>query len=219
MDRLQYFEDGHRYELDGLPIPSNTQTLKAEGLINDAFYTPDGRDRGINVHAACWFLCEGNLDWKSVHEEEVGYVKGFERFLKETGFRIDFNELPVWGSPGFGTRLDVMGVGEFQINQVFTQRRVIIDIKTGSVPAWVELQLAGQMLAVKERVEAQDEAWTQHLDYVNGHPYPELRFALQLNKNGKYRLKEFTDPTAEEVFRGLVHAYNWKVRTGFLKEK
>lgn len=218
MSRLKYFEDGHRYELDGQPIPSNTQILKAEGLVNDAFYTPDGRDRGIHVHAACWYLCEKKLDWKTVAEEETGYVKAFEKFLKENQFQIDYNELPVWGSPGFGTRLDLMGVGEFQINNDFRLRRVIIDIKTGAVPPWVELQLAGQMLAVKERIQAEDEGWA-FLHEVNGHPYPEMRFALQLNKNGKYRLKEFNDPTAEDVFRGLVHAHNWKTRNGFHKEK
>ena len=218
MPRLTFQEEDHRYFLDGRPIPSNTQILKAEGLVNDAFYTADGRDRGIFVHAACWYLCEGALDWKTVDPDHVGYVKAFERFLRENEFGIDYNELPVWGSPGFGTRLDIIGVGEFQINGDFRRRRVIIDIKTGAVPAWVELQLAGQLLAVKERIQAQDDGFP-HLEDVNGHPYPELRFALQLNKNGKYRLKEFNDPTAEDVFRGLVHAHNWKARNDYLKEK
>lgn len=218
MSRLQYIEDGHRYLLDGRPIPSNTQALKAEGLINDMFYTPDGRDRGINVHTACWYLDDGSLDWDSVSPDEKGYVKAFERFRLETEWKTDFNELPVWGSPGFGTRLDLIGRGMFQVNGVFLRRRAVIDIKSGSVPNWVELQLAGQSLAVKERIQTQDEEWTHHIEYENGHPYPELRFALQLKKDGKYRLKEYTNPNAEDVFRGLIHAYHWKERNGYFKK-
>lgn len=218
MPRLVFHEEGHRYELDGQPIPSNTQILKSEGLINDMFYTPDGRDRGIFIHAACWYSCEGALDWDTVKPEHVNYIEAFERFVIESEFHVDYNELPVWGAPGFGTRLDVLGTGQFQVNGVFCRRRVIVDIKTGSVPAWVGLQLGGQMSAVKERIQAQDEGWT-HLEEINGHPYPEIAFALQLNKNGTYRLKEFNDPTAEDTFRGLVYAHNWKARNGFLKEK
>lgn len=216
--RLRFVEEGHKYLLDGKPVVSNTQLLGAEGLIDTTFYTVEGRERGSRVHAACWFIDEGDLDWKTVAEEERGYVKAFERFKRECEWATDFNELAVWGNSIFGTRLDLLGVGVFQVNGEFTRRRAVIDIKTGSVPAWVELQLAGQFLAVTERIQASDEPWTEHLEYFNGHPYPELRFALQLKKDGKYYLKEYTDPGAMDVFTGLIKTYHWKAKNGYHKK-
>jgi hypothetical protein len=219
MPRLQFFEDGHRYLLDGMPIPSNTQLLKAEGLIDDTFYTPDGRDRGSRVHVACWFADDGTLDWDSVIEAERGYIKAFLRFKRETEWITDFNELPVWGAPGYGTRLDLLGSGMFQVSGDFRRRRVVIDIKSGKADKWVGWQTGGQKRAVVERIQAQDEDWTQHLEYINGHPYPELRFALELKADGRYNLKPFTDPIEETGYPGLVHIYHWKARNGLLKEK
>lgn len=219
MGRLRFQEDGHRYFLDDRPIPSNTEVLAEEGIIDKAFYDIAGRERGTRVHLACWYADEGRLDWETVAPEERPYVRAFEAFKRETEWVTDINELPTWGSPGFGTRLDLLGVGIFQIAGVFARRRAVIDIKSGHVPAWVDLQTAGQMVAVKERIQAQDEPWAQTLEYVNGHPYPELRFALQLRKDGTYRLKQFDDPHAEDAFRGIIHQYHWKLRNGLHKEK
>lgn len=212
MSRLRFQEDAHVYTLDGVVIPSNTQVLTAEGLIDKTFYSEDGRERGTRVHAACWFADEGKLDWDTVAEDERGYIRAFEKFKRESEWITDFNELPVWGSPGFGTRLDLLGVGVFKVGDTFLRRRAVVDIKTGVVPPWVGLQTAGQKMAVVERIQAQDEAWSAHLEYINGHPYPELRFALKLNRNGTYRLKEFNDPAEEPIFSGYVHAHHWKKR-------
>lgn len=219
MSRLKFIEDGHLYLLDGHQIASNTQILKAEGLIDDAFYTPDGRDRGTRVHVACWYADDGTLDWDSVAEEERGYVKGFLKFKREMEWVTDFNELPVWGSPGYGTRLDLLGVGMFQVGGEFSRRRAVIDIKTGVAAKWVGWQTGGQKRATIERIQAQDEEWTKHLEYVQGHPYPELRFALELKKDGRYKLKEFNDPVEEEGYPGLVEIYNWKARNGLLPKE
>lgn len=220
ISRLRFVEEIHQYFLDGKPIPSNTQLLKSEGLIDDTFYTIDGRERGSRVHVGCWYADDGSLDWDSVLEEEKPYIQAFLRFKRETEWTTDFNELPVWASPGYGTRLDLLGTGVFQVNGEFTRRRAVIDIKTGVAGKWVGWQTGGQMRAVKERIQAQDEEWTKHLEYFNGHPYPELRFALELKKDGRYKLKPFTDPVEETEYTGLVHIYHWKARNGLLpKEK
>jgi hypothetical protein len=219
MSRLRFIEDGHRYILDGVTVPSNTQLLKAEGLIDTTFYTPDGRDRGSRVHVGCWFADDGTLNWKTVREEEKGYIKAFLQFKKDYEWVTDFNELPVWGSPGYGTRLDLLGVGMLQVDGVFMRRRAVIDIKTGKADKWVGWQTGGQKRAVVERIQAGDEDWTHHLVYVNDHPYPELRFALELKKDGKYFLKAFTDPTEETEYPALVHIYHWKARNGLLPKE
>lgn len=202
MSQLQFIEEGHIYKLGDMVLPSNTQLLKGAGLIDDRFYTDAGRERGTGVHTACWYLDEGDLDWETVPAEWVPYVEAFGQFKAQTGFKTDFNELAVWSKAGFATRLDMMGI--------LNGRRALIDIKTGQVQKWVGLQLAGQQIAVNERIQAQDEPWTADLEYVSGHPYPEARFALRLDKTGKYKLIPFTNPADLDVFLGVVHLHHWK---------
>lgn len=219
ISRLKFIEDGHLYTLDARPIPSNTQILKGVGLINDAFYTPDGRDRGSRVHLGCWFADRDDLDWDTVRKEERGYIKGFLKFKREMEWITDFNELPVWGSPGYGTRLDLLGHGIFKVDGIFNRRRAVIDIKTGKAQKWVGWQTGGQKRAVIERIQAGDEPWTQHLEYFNDHPYPELRFALELMPDGRYHLQPYNDPVEENEYPGIVHFYNWMARNGQLPKE
>lgn len=202
MPRLEFQEAGHLYLLDGLPIPSNTQILKAERMVDDRFYTDAGRERGVNVHNACWFLDEDDLDWSTVSDEEKGFVEGFGEFKVKTGFKTDFNELAVWGNSLFATRLDLIGV----LNGV----RVIIDLKTGQVDRWVGLQLAGQQIAITDRIRENQEPWVSKLSRIDGHPYPVKRFALKLNKNATYKLIPFPDNSEMDVFNGLVRTHHWR---------
>lgn len=209
MSRLQFLEEPHVYLLDGAPIPSNTQILKACGYVDDAWYTPEARIRGTEVHAACWYLCEGDLDWSTVKAGYVPYLEAFQQFLRDSQIHIDFNEVPVWGNAIFGTRIDIMGV--LWDAELRRQVRALIDIKTGAVQDWVRLQLWGQQIAITDRIQAQDEVWTQRIPYVNKHPYPEARFSLALGSNGKYRLKKWPAPSDREKFLEAVAEYHHRV--------
>lgn len=203
MDRLKFTEEGHRYTLDGVEIPSNTTLLQAAGLIDTRWFQPEHAQRGKEVHKACWFLCEGDLDWASVRPDYVPYVEAFALFLEQSGFKVELNEVPVWSAAGYATTPDLVGI--------LNGRRVIINIKTGSVEKWVGLQLAGEKYALTERILAQDLPWTHHLEPINGRAFPEGRFALQVSANGKYKLhKEFTSPMDEPTFLGIVSLHHWR---------
>ena len=75
----------HTFRINGVPVPSVTQALKAADIIDDRFYTDEARERGIAVHAACHYLDEECLDWETVAPEIVPYVEAYQRFKDESG--------------------------------------------------------------------------------------------------------------------------------------
>lgn len=208
MSRLVFLEEAHRYFLDGIEIPGNTSLLQEDGIVDTTWFTPESRDRGTRVHKACWYEDEGDLDWETVRPEERGYVEAFVKFKRETGFKSDCNEFRCWSALGYATTPDILGVMETP----YGLRRGLLNLKTGVASRWVGLQLAGEKIACTERIAAQDEEWARRLEYVNGHPYPELRWALELRANGTYRQITFEDPEEEAVFTGIVKKHHWKRR-------
>lgn len=204
--QLEFSAEDHSYRLRGEVIPGNTFLLEWDGWIDKTWFTPESRDRGTRVHTACWFQDEGDLDWDTVLLDERGYVEAFIRFKREMGWVSDVNEFRTWSEIGFATTPDLMGVME---NYRLGPRRAVCNLKTGQISKWVDLQLAGEFLATRERIQAQDEEWTHRIEDLNGHPYPEHRFALQLFRDGRYKLYEAEDPSDEIVFAGIVQKYHW----------
>jgi hypothetical protein len=136
-------EERHEYTVSGIVRPSVTQCLHAAGLIDAQWYTEDARLRGIAVHAACQFLDEDDLDWRSVLPAYEGYVRAWEKFKQDSGFRINLDESgkrlieyrlfhPVFGYCGTLDRQGVIGSDEY-----------LIDLKTGGPEEWHGYQLAG----------------------------------------------------------------------------
>ena len=199
--RLVFQSDEHRYFLDGREIPSNTTMIKAAGLIDDRWFTPESRQRGIEVHRACHFLCEKDLDWTTVRPDYVPYVEACQDFIRSTGFQVERNEFPAWSDHDYATTPDVMGI--------LNGRRSIINFKTGAISKWVGLQLYGEKQAVNERIQNQDEPWTAGLTYLNGHPYPEMVYALELRANGKWKLHPFNERDLTQVFLSMVKLHHW----------
>jgi len=209
--RLVFHSKNHLYLLDGNPLPSNTEIITATGMIDTRFFTPESRDRGTAVHQACHFLCENDLDWSTVNPAYMPYVEACADFLTKTGFKPERNEFPVWSKYGYATTPDVLGV--------LAGHRVLINFKTGVCSKWVGLQLTGEKIAVNERIEAQDEPWTADLPYLNGHPYPEQLYGLELKSNGKWKLVPYNDEDLTEDYLAMVRFHHWKQRNGYGKEK
>ncbi len=204
--RLVFQPKDHRYFLDGREIPSNTTMIKEAGLIDDRWFTEESRERGTAVHQACHFLCEKDLDWSTVRPDYVPYVQACADFIKTTGFQVERNEFPVWSHHGYATTPDAMGI--------LDGRRSLINFKTGSISRWVPLQLYGEKIAVNERIQEQVEPWTGGLEYINGHPYPERVYALELRANGKWKLHPFNEQDLTEVFIGMVRLHHWRKHNG-----
>lgn len=205
MSRCILKEPEHIYRLDGVPVPGTSVILDAGCLVDKAWYTPEGRDRGLRVHAAGHFLCEGDLDWDTVLPSDRGYVHGIERFLRESGFRVEANEFLVWSDHyRFATKPDTLGI--------LGGRRVLINWKTGQVNRPTALQLALEKVATNQRILDGDCPWVEGLTKVNDHFFAEGKYALQLFADGRYKLRpEFTDPGDEPTALGLVYLYHWRL--------
>lgn len=190
-DRLTFDEDQHRYFLDGREIGSVTTILSGVGLKKTDF-GPDGdwyARRGTMVHKACHYLDQGVLDWNTVDERIVGYVRAWEDWKEFTGVEIVKSEGKVFSETwwyagtedkvvrGFLGSLDDMG----------------LDLKTGAPDAADQLQTAGYVMA---RCPS---------DYFN-----KKRAALYLKEDGKWELKPHEERGDFNIFQSAVNLYNYK---------
>lgn len=192
--RLAFDPAGHTYRLDGRVVKSNTQILKAAGLIDDRFYTEESRDRGVRIHKAVEMYEGETLVMDQVDADVRPRLEGYFKFKRDTGFVAELVETRVFSDEhSFATTLDLLGRMQ--------GTRDLIDIKSGATNAWNELQLGGQDVAICERLYARD----LHLEPINGSPYPTGRFILQLRPDATYRLIPYNNPMARAAFVGAIH--------------
>jgi hypothetical protein len=139
-------------------------------LVTDTqWFTDDCRWRGSAVHAACQYLDEGCLDWDSVLPEHEGYVRAWERAMRECCFVWDGVEEELYHTQyQYAGRRDRRGrIG---------QSRVVADIKTGALYPQTAMQLAAYVAPLES-------------------PRSHRRFAVRLKPDGTYTVKEY--PVAE----------------------
>jgi hypothetical protein len=193
---LQFFAPEHRYELDGQRLPSVTQILQSAGLIDYSMVPRDllekAKARGTRVHLACAYLDEGDLDPRSVSEEDAGYVAAYERFKRETSFEPRLIEHRVYHrSLRYAGTLDRTGT--------IGQQLFLIDIKTGDPQPSAFVQLAAY------------HACCLFEDFVFCR-----RRVLHLRADGTYALIAPKDdctsvPAGEmNVFRAALVVHQWK---------
>jgi hypothetical protein len=131
----------HLYTVAGHPRPSVTQILTAAGLIDDAWYTIEARERGHAVHVACHYLDEGDLDptWLET-SPFAGYVRSYQRFLADIGFVCSSIEERLFHSAlGYCGTCD--RTGYFGARPA-AGPNVLLDLKTGGADPWHRVQLA-----------------------------------------------------------------------------
>lgn len=185
MTGLVFDPERHAYLLDGRVIPSVTQILTAEGIINGQWYTEDGRRRGGHVHLALQYLDEGRLDEDSVTDEVRPYLEAWGRFLSETGFICLQIERPfVCEALGYAGTPD--RVGWMDGGKILS----VIDIKTGSPEPWHALQTAAYAVGIGKRMAK--------------------RWSVYLRNDGNYRLVQYQDIDDINAWIGLVSIRNWK---------
>lgn len=174
----------HVYYLDGVRIPGVTTILKEAGLVPNYGGFGQAQHRGLHVHSACEFLDLNDLDWSSVYPEYQDYVRAYQRFLEESGFKPELIEFQGF-HPGyrFAGTLDRVG----QMNG----ERWVLDIKTGGAAEWHHLQTAGYQLLREE--------WSEY-----------RRGSVYLNENGSYNFKEHDDPSDGQVFLAALALFHWK---------
>jgi len=173
-------------------LPRVTEILVGAGLINTAFMTEAGRERGRAVHLACQYLDENDLDSASIDPAIAGYVEAYRGFRREQVQAQDamWIECP---------QQDSRGLYRGTPDRILVARpRAIWDLKSGAYEAWHPIQLAA---------------------YVNmmDDPFAYRRIGIYLRPDGKYSIREF--PKTEyirdlNVFLSALNIYNWRMSNG-----
>lgn len=169
---------GHRYAMDGRPVPSVTQLLKAAGLIDTTFLNnPEALRRGTAVHSICEAVDKARALGVSMRKiadltvaaDAVGpldtYAAAYAQFIHDHAPRYTHVEVGLLHATlRFGGRPDRICA------DLAGQGPAVLEIKTGSPAAWHGVQLAAyQML------------------FPTG-----ARWVVYLKPNGRYDLRRCT---------------------------
>lgn len=189
---LKFDEATHTYRFDGVRVFSVTQIL--EQLV-DYSGVPQYRldiaaNRGTMVHKATELYDIGVLDEDSVSDEIRGYVEAWKKFLNETQFESELIEQRL-----FHKKLRYAGTAD-RIG-ILSGKRTVIDIKTtASLMPWVGPQTAAYFEAFNHGRPADQKAKTRH--------------AVQLRRDGTYRLEPYRSHQDFPVFTACLSIHNWK---------
>lgn len=166
--------------------PSTTGVLRHFGLMQDyeLFSNNDVLRRGEQVHAACHLIGSHESlgdGWEARHPECQPYLDAYRKFLREHRVTILETE-PEYRC----TALRFVSHPD-QIVLLDGQDPTVLELKSGSMPTWCQLQTAGQVLAMG---------------------YAAMRrFGLLLKADATYRLYPHEDFRDLDRFRSLVDSY------------
>lgn len=189
MNNLIFEAESHLYRLDGVELPGVTKVLRAAGFIDDVWFTREAKDRGTAVHLATQFLDEGDLseEWQRSQPALMGYINGYKRFLRESGFTHGAIERAAYHETyRYAGTVDRIGT--------LKARTTLLDIKTGGPQPWHALQLAAYQGLCE--------------------PGPWQRMGLYLHADGTYTTKAYDDRNDWSVFLAALSIYNWRINHG-----
>ena len=184
----------HTYTRDGVRVPGISEIIQSAGMVDDKWFTEYSRDRGSMAHLACQLHDEDDLDESTLDPVIRPYLEAWKKFRADTCFNPELIERklyhPVYGYAG---TLDRYGL--------FNDYKSVIELKSGLISAVTGLQLAAQGMLLE----------------ANGYEV-QKRFALQIKKDGAYKLTPYNDANARVVFLACVTAHNFKTQNGIIKE-
>jgi hypothetical protein len=186
----------HTYRVGGAIYPSVTEVLgpaeKFAGLFDGVPVEAleAARDRGSYVHEAMALLARGTLDWGSVEEPWLQYIRTGERFLIDSELVVTGSEVPVYSE-----RLRVAGT--IDLLGIWRGRLALLDFKaSAAVPVTVGPQTAGYKLLY------------QDLYGNNGRVH---RYCVHLTPAG-YRVIPLEDSRDEAIFLSSLNLFHWGSR-------
>lgn len=189
-NKLTYDDASHSYFLDGVRIPSVTEVLQGAGLTDfsavPAAVLKAACAFGKAVHLACEFHDRGVLDEDALDPALKPYLEGWKKFKQFCDFAPNEIEQPIYSSTyRFAGTPDRVGLlcGGF----------AIVDIKSGADNPATAIQLAGYALIVNDVIKK-----------------PIIRIAVLLDRDGKYRIKEYRDKMDKDTFLAALSVYNWR---------
>lgn len=174
-----------------------THAIKAAGLIDSEWFTPEATSRGTAVHAATELDDMGDLDETSVHPAVAPFLESWRRFRKEIGWPIweGHIEVEVHHTPfayvGHVDRIMRRSLGGGAMGPV------VLDIKTCASPSgWHRIQSAAYAMA-----------W----QYMTGFPNPVERGCVYLQSDGSAgRLVMHKDRRDFEVWKAVLTVAKFK---------
>jgi hypothetical protein len=185
-------ETSHRYFINGTPVRwSVTGIIKEMGLIDHQWATEDDMKFGSDVHLTTQLYDEGRLDEKTLDPRLAGYLEGWIKFRRETGFIPHKIERRIYCSTmKFAGTLDRFGKTDDNALPW------LVEIKTYPVPDWCALQTAAYKFTIG---------------------IPCRRFGVELKSSGTYKMREFSNPLDVNDFSCLIAALETKRRYGGIK--
>lgn len=173
----------------GLVYPSITTVLP-----DFPWGDEEARGRGTHVHKACKIINDGQeLDWSTVADKYVPYVKAYELLLKETKFVPERSEMVVESHRH-------KSAGTLDITGELYGHKIIADIKTGEyskkLPYW----------------ECQLSAYYEFYKETTGDKKKRKLWVFVLRKDGTYRPFEMTEKDAFTVFLSYLRVFKWEER-------
>ena len=169
------FDDAEHVYRDehGVVLPSITQMLTKAGYVDDAWFTPQSRERGSKVHKLTELYDLGALDPRRLSDEYLDYQGWLNAHAAATtALRPVWHDIEVYtGHPRYRF------AGRPDRNGVAWEKPTCMDIKSGVLCASHAVQTALQVILLRAQPRyagVRNEDWQ--------------RLALYLQGNGKYKL-------------------------------
>lgn len=199
---LEFVREGHFYLLDGARIPNVTKITDA--LSSYAGIPLDVLQRKAEIGDAVHFATElddaNDLDDASLPEEIKGYVDGWRKFKRDTGWVTEASEVRVFSKVyRYAGTLDVVGYFD-RLKGIKPHVPAIVDKKC----TFMIMPSVGPQLA----------AYTHAYNEMKFGPKVSRRFAVQLRHGGDYRLHECSDESDIGIFLSALSLLNWRIRHG-----
>lgn len=187
--RIEFEHTRHEYHVDGVLVPSVTQVLEPEQQLDGIppMVLERARIFGTHVDQACTLLVQGQLDWRTLHENLRPYVNGAAAFLRETGFVVTACQLRV----GSG-RLRVAGT--LDLIGVWKRAEWILDWKATH--------------ALSHTVGPQTAAYDYLYREARG-GRARRRGCVHLTSAG-YKFHELADPGDWNIFLSCLNLHHWR---------
>lgn len=134
-----------------------SDVIRDNGFTNDKWFTPGSRARGHAVHAGIRLAILGELDWESLDPDLHGFVRSgllLMEFLK-----ADILEMEV---PRYHPTWLFAGTIDMLIRRAGVE--IVVDFKTGDMPATTEYQLWAYDLLQPVRAHRQHWGVKLHRD-------------------------------------------------------
>lgn len=204
MSGLAFDEAAHAYTLDGERLPSVTQVLHSSGLI-DFSAVPEkvlavALARGQAVHQAIHYFNEKDLDvaeFRRNFPPYAGYLNAWINFCEQRHFRALHNEHRLCSRRyGVAGTLDCLGL--------LDGTPCLADFKTGNPDdVAADLQTAAYEGMAREW-SSEDLQLRDFFVQVGSRPLQ--RIAVQLKRDGKFKVEVYKDPRDFSEFTALVTA-------------